>query len=137
MATSSRSHVKGLSKIRWVDRYEAYENYYLLFKFIVATFDFICNPHLYEVFYTYLKNETIKNWCWDSESINKTKGLFAVCCKFEHIVAFSVLFHGLEPTKPLVTKLQKRNEDIYQAYCMTDKVLIDLWGIQSNTDTQF
>ena len=36
------------------------------------------------------------------------------------------MFHGLEPTKPLVTKLQKRNQDIYQAYCMIDKVLSDL-----------
>ena len=52
-------------------------------------------------------------------------------------MAFSVLFHGLEPTKPLVTKLQKRNQDIYQAYCMIDKVLSDLQGIQSNIHTEF
>ena len=31
-----------------------------------------------------------------------------------------LLFHRLEPTKPLVTKLEKRNQDIYQAYCMID-----------------
>ena len=137
VAASSRSHVIGLSKIRWVDRFKAYENYHLLFKFIVATFDFICNPHLYEVFCTYLENETIKNWYWDSESISKAQGLFAICCKFDHIIAFSVLLHGLEPTKPLVTRLQKRNQDIYQTYCMVDKVLIDVRGIQSNIDTQF
>ena len=121
----------------WVERYKAYENYYLLFKFIVATFDSICNPHLYEDFYKYLENETIENWCWDSKSINKAQCLFAVCRTFDHIIAFSVLFHGLEPTKPLVTKLQKRNQDIYQAYCMIDKVLSDLQGIQSNIDTEF
>ena len=96
---------------------------------IVATFDSICNPHLYEDFYKFLENETIENLCWDSESINKAQRLFAVCCKFDHIVAFSVLFHGLEPTKPLVTKLQKRSQDIYQAYCMIDKVLSDLRDI--------
>ena len=49
VAASSRSHVIGLSKTRWVERYKAYENYYLIFKFIVATFNSICNPHLYEV----------------------------------------------------------------------------------------
>ena len=48
-----------------------------------------------------------------------------------------MLFHGLEPNKPLVTKLQKRNQGIYQAYCMIDKVLSDLQGIQSNIDTEF
>ena len=29
VAASSRSHVIGLSKTRWVERYKAYENYYL------------------------------------------------------------------------------------------------------------
>ena len=48
-----------------------------------------------------------------------------------------MLFHGLEPTKPLVTKLQKRNQDTYQAYCMIDKVLSNLRDIQSNIDTEF
>ena len=34
VAASSRSHVIGLSKTRWVERYKTYENYYSLFKFI-------------------------------------------------------------------------------------------------------
>ena len=100
-------------------------------------FDFICNLHLYEDFYKYLENETIKNWYMDSESINKAQGLFAICRKFDHIISFSVLFHGLEPNKPLVTKLHKRDEDIYQANYMTEKVLSDLRDIQSNIDTEF
>ena len=89
-------------------------------KFIVATFDSICNPHLYEDFYKYLENETIEKWCWDSESINKVQGLFAVCRKFDHIIAFSVLFHGLEPTKPLVPKLQKK-ESRYLSSLLYDR----------------
>ena len=52
----------------------------------------------------YLENETIENWCWDSESINKAQALLAACRKFDHIIAFTVLFHGLEPTKPPITK---------------------------------
>ena len=137
VAASSRSHITGLYKTRWVERCKAYENYLLLFKFIVATLDSICNLHLYKDFYKYLENETVENWCWDSGSINKAQGLFAVCRKFDHIIAFSVLFHGLEPTKPLVTKLRKRNQDIYQAYCMIEKVLSNLRGIQSNIGTEF
>ena len=55
VAASSRNHVIGLSKTRWVERYKAHENYYF-FEFIVATFDSIYNPHLYEEFYKYLEN---------------------------------------------------------------------------------
>ena len=90
---------------------------------------------MYEEKLNYLENETIENWCWDSESINKAQGLFVVCRKSDHIVAFSVLIHGLEPTKPLVTKQQKRNQDIYQAYNLINKVLSDLRDIQSIIDT--
>ena len=48
-----------------------------------------------------------------------------------------MLFYGLEPTKRLITKLHKRNEDVYQAYYMIDKALSDLRDIQSNIDTEF
>ena len=82
----------------------------------------ICNPHFHEDYYKDLENETNENWCWNSESFNKAQVLFAVYCTFDHIIAFSVLFHGLELTKPLFTKPQKRNQDIYQAYSMIDKV---------------
>ena len=129
VAASSRSQVISLSKTRRVVRYKAYENYYLFFKFIVATFDSICNPLLYEDLYKYLENETTENWCWDSESINKEQGFFGVSRKFDRNIAFSVMFHGLESTKPLITRLQKRNQGIYQAYCIIDKVLSDLWDI--------
>ena len=120
VAASSRSHVIGLSKTRWVAIHKAYENYYLLFKFVVATFDSIYNPHLHEDFYKYLENETIENWYWDSESINKVQALFAVCRKFDHIIAFSVLLQGLELTKPLVTKSQKK-ESRYLSSLLYDR----------------
>ena len=137
VTASSCSHAIGLSKTRWVERYKGYETCYLFFKFIVGTSDFLCNPHFYKVFYKYFENETIENCCWDSESINKAQGLLAVCRKFDHIIAFSVLHHGLQPTKPLATKLQKRNQVIYQAYFMINKILSDLRDIQSNIDTEF
>ena len=84
-----------------------------------------------------MENETNENWCWDSESINKAQALFAVSRKFDDIIAFSVLFHGLEPTKPIVTNLHKKNQDIYQVYCMIDKILSDLRDIQSNINIEF
>ena len=61
-------------------------------------------PFVIHICTKYLENETIKKWCWDSEFIDKAQALLAACRKCDHIIAFTVLFHGLEPTKPLVTK---------------------------------
>ena len=40
--------------------------------------------------------------------------MFAATKLFEHILVFSL--NGLERAKPLVTRLQKHNQDIYIAY---------------------
>ena len=53
---------------------------------------------------------------WDKETVSKAQGLFATCWRFGRLVAFAVLYNGLESLKPLVTKLHKRNQDIYEAY---------------------
>ena len=45
-----------LSKATWVDRYKAYENYYFLHNSILATFESIFMPHLYNKFHFYLKD---------------------------------------------------------------------------------
>ena len=63
--------------------------------------------------------------------------MFAATKSFEHILAFSLVFNGLEPLKPLVTKLQKRNLDIYKAYQMTDNVIFELKGFRDNVDMEF
>ena len=39
---------------------------------------------------------------------------------FKEMIAFSILFNGLETLKPLVTKLQKQSCNIYQAWQMID-----------------
>ena len=52
-------------------------------------------------------------------------------------VAFSILFNGLEPLKPLVIKLQKRNSDIYEAYQMIDKVITDIKYLHEIIDHEF
>ena len=63
--------------------------------------------------------------------------MFAAKQSFEHIAAFSLVFNGLEPLKPLVTKLQERNQDIYKTYQMTDNVVSELKGFGDNVDIEF
>ena len=46
ISDSNKKHVIGLAKRRWVERHNAYENYYILCRFIVATFESVCSPTL-------------------------------------------------------------------------------------------
>ena len=45
--------------------------------------------------------------------------------------------NGLEPLKPLVIKLQKRNSDICKGYQMIDKVITDIRHLRENIDHSF
>ena len=47
---TKRRDIIDLSKARSVERYWAYENYYLLHKSVIATFESIFMPHLYNEF---------------------------------------------------------------------------------------
>ena len=57
--------------------------------------------------------------------------------RFEELIAFSILFNGLEPLKPLIIKLQIRNSDIYEAYQMIDRVITDVKHLRENVDHEF
>ena len=39
ISDSNKKHVIELAKTRWVERHKAYENYYILYRFFVATFE--------------------------------------------------------------------------------------------------
>ena len=55
-----------------------------------------------------LKEKHKEKWSFDKETVSKAQGLSAACGRFGRLVAFAVLHNGLEPLKPLVTKLQQR-----------------------------
>ena len=80
--------------------------------------------------FTQSYKESTKKWSWDKETVSKAQGLFAAC----RLVAFAVLYNGLEPLKLLVTKLQKHNQGIYQAYQIIDQVINDLRETKYNMD---
>ena len=84
-----------------------------------------------------LEEKHKEKWSWDKQTLSKAQGLFAACPKFDRLVAFAVLYNGLEPLKLLVTKLQKRNQDIYQAYQMISQVINDLRETKDNMDKEF
>ena len=63
--------------------------------------------------------------------------MYLACRRFNRLITFSVLLNELETLKPLVTKLQKRHLDIYQAYHRIDQVVKDLEKIESNIAEEF
>ena len=99
-----------------LERYEAYDTYHLLYKGTVFT------------------SESIKQkFIW---WFLQTQELFAATKSLEHILAFSLVFDGLEPLKPLVMKLQKRNQDIYKTYQITDTVISELKRFRDHLDVE-
>ena len=137
ISDSNKKHVIRLAKTRWVERGKAYENYYILYRFFVAIFESICCPTFYRKFYMELEEKRKEKWSRDKETVSKAQGLFATCRRFDRLVAFAVLYNGLEPLKPLVTKLHKCNQDIYDAYQMMDQVINYLRETKDNMDEQF
>ena len=73
----------------------------------------------------------------DAETKVKLQDLFVAHRSFENILAFSAVFNSLESLKPLVTKSQKWNQDIYMAYRMIDLVMSYLKRYLENIDEEF
>ena len=84
-----------------------------------------------------LEEKHKEKWSWDKETVSKAQSLFAACRRFDRLITFAVLYNGLEPLRPLVTKLQKRHQDIYEAYQMIDQVINDLRETKYNMDEEF
>ena len=134
---TNRTHIIWLSNTRWVKRHKAYDNYFILYKFIVSSFESMVDKNMYSDFYAHLETEIKEKRFWDQESQSKIQGLSSSCRRFDWFVAFAVLCNGLEPLKPLVIKLQKRNQDIYHAYDMIDQIISDLKDAKRNIENEF
>ena len=58
---------------------------------------------------------------WDQETRTKAQGLLTILTSSRAIIAFITTKNVLENVRPMVSKLQKRDLDIYQAYSMIDQ----------------
>lgn len=76
-------------------------------------------------------------WIWKSGNTKpRCESIQISFISFEEMIAFSILFNGLESSKPLVTKFQKQNSDIYQTYQMNDQVVQYLKYFRKNIETE-
>ena len=58
---------------------------------------------------------------WDQETRTKAQGLLTILTSSRAIIAFITTKNVLKNVRPMVSKLQKRDLDIYQAYSMIDQ----------------
>ena len=75
----------------------------------VAVMESIFKPNIYGEVYLALPDEFQESWAWDSETKTKSEGLYSICASFAHIVSFVTTINAMEPLRPLVKKLQRKN----------------------------
>ena len=87
--------------------------FFFLAKSVVTVCELIISPH----FYT--NNEDYEGctdgWSWDSDTKTRAQGILASFRNFEFSVCIVALKNILMPLRGIISKLQKRDLDIYEA----------------------
>ena len=89
-SSSKVTKLVGLCKMRWVERFEAFDNYVDLLEAIATTCDLIVNPHLY-IHDADLNELVQENWDWDADTTTRTQGILASVRNFEFAVSLVTL----------------------------------------------
>jgi len=126
-----RTKILGLCKTRWVERHTALESFEELYECLAVTFEAILHPQ------NHPEIPQVDTWNWDTETTTKTRGLLASMMNFQNIVSFLVLMNCLHPLSGLASKLQKRDQDILNAYNNIDDVAADIQGIRDKVEKEY
>ena len=70
------------------------------------------------------------------DTITKAQGLKASLLSFQTVVVFIATKNILDEVKALASKLQKRDQDIFEAYMMVDEVIGNIKSVRKNIDCQ-
>ena len=103
-----------------------------MYELLVTFLDAFISP--YE--YPNLKSSTW-SWNWDKDTITKAQGLKASLLSFQTVVVFIATRNTLDEVKTLASKLQKRDQDIFEAYMMADEVIGNIKSVRKNIDSDF
>ena len=133
---SLQKKLKGLCKTRWVERFEAFENFIDLAPAVITTCDIIVNPHLYQEDDQILSLIEDK-WSWDGEPKTKAQGILANFGQFETIVSLIVMKNVLAPLREITTKLQQRDLDIRSAYSLLSSAKEDIGKLRAEIAERF
>ena len=100
-----------------MEHHACYDTFYDMYKFVCECLEAVLNPSGYHDIY----EEVALTGSWDQETRTKAQGLLTSLTSSHAIIAFITIKNVLENVRPLASKLQKRNLDIYQVYSMIDQ----------------
>lgn len=76
-------------------------------------------------------------WEWDSETKTKAQGLLHSLKSISFISSFISVKNILEILKPLAVKLQKKDQDVVEAYNLIDSAISNVMHLRQSIDTEF
>ena len=80
---------------------------------------------------------TNDTWDWDKDTLAKAQGMMAALTTFQNIAVFIITKNTLDIVKVLSVQLQKRDQDVLEAYAMIDDVMKSLKSTRTTIDTVF
>ncbi|XP_021358427.1 52 kDa repressor of the inhibitor of the protein kinase-like [Mizuhopecten yessoensis] len=130
--TTRKNKLVGLCKTRWVERHTCFDTFYDMYGYLCECLEAILDPYGYPDIY-------MDTWTgsWDQETRTKAQGLLASMCSSQTIIAFLVTKNALENVRPIASKLQKRDLDIYQAYGMIDQTKARIVTLRKDIEEEF
>ena len=131
LPTCSRTKLVGLCKTRWVERHTCFEVFLEMYVAFVTFLDAMLHPHQHPQLGT---NDT---WDWDRDTLVKAQGMMAALTMFQNIAVFIITKNTLDIVKVLSVKLQKRDQNVQEAYAMIDDVMKSLESTRTTIDTVF
>lgn len=132
LSYTSASKLPGLCKTRWVERHTCFEVFLEMYEALVTFLDALLFPHEYPQLAS-----SGGSWNWDSKTKVKAQGLKAALSAFQTIAVSIITKNVLDEVKTLAAKLQKRDQDIYEAYVMVDGVICEVKSLRNTIDTTF
>eukprot|EP00731_Ephydatia_muelleri_P027602 Em0019g475a len=76
-------------------------------------------------------------WDWDKDTLAKAQGMMAALTTFQNIAFFIITKNTLDIVQVLSVKLQKRDQDVLEAYAIVDEVMKTLESTRKTIDTGF
>ena len=130
LPSSSHFKLPGLCKTRWVERHTCFEVFHEMYEVLVTFLDAIVSPQDYPE----LVSEE-GDWKWDRPTKVQAQGLKASLSSFQTIAVFIITKNVLDEVKSIASKLQKCEQDIYEAYTMISTVIENISATRSNINS--
>ena len=128
LPTCSRTKLVGLCKTRWVERHTCFEVFLEMYVAYVTFLDAMLHPH---------QHPDLGTWDWDKDTLAKAQGMMAALTTFQNIAVFIITKNTLDIVQVLSIKLQKRDQDVSEAYAIIDEVMKTLETTRKTIDTGF